>query len=137
VKIFIATYVVSLLVLLASDAVWLSFMGKSFYQHHMGELLGAQFIWWAAALFYLIYSLGLTTLVTYPLILSTGCPMRALWMGALFGLSAYGAYNFTNLATLKKWPIVLVVVDMLWGMTVTGTTAFSTFLIIKHLLKLA
>ena len=112
-------------------------MKKRFYEYHIGDLLGAQFIWWAAALFYLIYTLGLTALVTYPLILSTGCPMRALWMGALFGLSAYGAYNLTNLATLNKWPILLVVVDMLWGMTVTALTAFSTFLVIKHLLKLA
>jgi uncharacterized membrane protein len=35
--------------------------------------------------------------------------------GALFGLIVYGVYDFTNLATLRHYPVQLAVVDVAWG----------------------
>ncbi len=33
----------------------------------------------------------------------------------LLGFCIYGIYDFTNLATIKKWPIFLVMIDVTWG----------------------
>ena len=47
----------------------------------------------------------------------------SLWMGALFGLVAYGTYDLTNAATLKGWSLTVTVVDMLWGSLLTGLSS--------------
>lgn len=56
-----------------------------------------------------------------------------LWRGAFFGLAMYAAYDLTNLATLKGWPVLVTVVDLVWGSAVTAATAALSTLIIKHL----
>ena len=33
----------------------------------------------------------------------------------LLGISVYGIYETTNYATLKNWPIYLLLIDTLWG----------------------
>jgi uncharacterized membrane protein len=55
---------------------------------------------------------GLVTLALQPLPPSAS---TALWRAALFGLVAYGAYDLTNLATLRQWSVKLALVDMAWG----------------------
>jgi uncharacterized membrane protein len=52
----------------------------------------------------------------------------ALGLGALFGFFAYGTYDMTNLATLKRWPVAITVVDIAWGTALTGTAALCGFL---------
>ncbi|NDE63739.1 MAG: DUF2177 family protein [Chlamydiae bacterium] len=136
-KTFLSSYAAALVILLFLDAIWLSIMGKNFYRPQLGSLMAQEFNWVAAILFYLIYALGLTGLVLYPLLQATGCPMKSLWMGALFGLSAYATYDLTNLATLKNWPLLVVIVDLAWGTILTGASSFATFILIKHILKLA
>jgi uncharacterized membrane protein len=43
--------------------------------------------------------------------------------GGLFGLFAYATYEMTNYATLRGWPLAVVVVDMAWGTAVTAAAA--------------
>jgi uncharacterized membrane protein len=43
--------------------------------------------------------------------------------GALLGLVAYGAYDFTNQATLRDWPVVVTIVDLAWGAILTGVVS--------------
>lgn len=38
--------------------------------------------------------------------------------GGIYGLIVYGVYDLTNLATLRDWPFVVTVFDMLWGICV-------------------
>jgi uncharacterized membrane protein len=40
--------------------------------------------------------------------------------GALLGFTAYMTYDLTNRATLKNWPVGMVIPDILWGAVVTG-----------------
>jgi uncharacterized membrane protein len=136
-KLFFSSYFVSLFILLAIDAIWLSIMGKGFYKEQIGHLMAKDVVWGAALLFYLIYALGLTVLVIYPLVQTTGCPMQSLWKGALFGFTAYATYDLTNMATLKNWPVLLVFVDLVWGTILTGGSSFITFMLIKHIFKMA
>mgnify|MGYP000158009690 CR=1 FL=1 len=38
-------------------------------------------------------------------------------------------YDLTNLATLKDWPVKIVVVDILWGMVLCGLVSAGGFLV--------
>ena len=57
---------------------------------------------------------------------------NSLWMGALFGLVAYGTYDLTNLATVKEWPLIVSLVDMGWGMFVAFSSASVAFFANKY-----
>ena len=48
---------------------------------------------------------------------------KTVGLAALLGFVAYGTYDFTNYATLKDWPLHIVVIDVIWGMSVTTMTA--------------
>ncbi len=55
--------------------------------------------------------------------------LAALGYGAALGAFAYATYDLTNAATLKVWPLQLVVVDMLWGAALTGLSSLAGWLV--------
>ena len=55
----------------------------------------------------------------------------AMLLGALFGLISYATYDLTNLATLKDWPVLITIVDLIWGAVLSGSVSVITYLIIK------
>jgi uncharacterized membrane protein len=136
VKTFLLTYVIVLVVMLFLDGLWLGVMMKGFYAKHLSGLLAKEIVWWAAIVFYLIYALGLTALVVYPLVFTAKCPMRSVWMGGLFGLCAYATYDLTNQATIKNWPVLVTVVDLIWGTFMSAVTCGVSFVIARSLLKI-
>lgn len=50
----------------------------------------------------------------------------------ILGVIIYGIYELTNHATIKKWPLFMVVVDTLWG----GILYSSSFSVSNYLLSL-
>jgi uncharacterized membrane protein len=52
--------------------------------------------------------------------------------GALFGLCCYATYDLTNLATVQGWPLIVTIVDLIWGTVLSATIAAISFLIFKH-----
>jgi uncharacterized membrane protein len=55
--------------------------------------------------------------------------MHALLYGAFFGLVTYATYDLTNLATLKDWPLLITVVDLVWGSVLAASISVITYLI--------
>jgi uncharacterized membrane protein len=55
----------------------------------------------------------------------------ALGAGALFGLITYATYDLTNLATLRNWPMVITIIDLLWGATIAAVVSVSSFFIAR------
>jgi len=111
-------YSAALLGLCVLDALWLGWLGADLYrvlQPWLGPVR-----WGPAALFYLGYPAGVVALCVVPRPATTG---GAAWRGAVLGLMAYGAYNLSNLATLRDWPLGLSVTDLLWGTGLTATLA--------------
>jgi uncharacterized membrane protein len=112
------------------DMFWLGVVAKDFYQAKLGYLLGP--VNWVAALsFYFLYIVGILIFAVVPA-LEAGSLMRATVLGALFGLFAYATYDLTNYATVKDWPLSIVVVDILWGMVLTGSVATVSYYLGKH-----
>jgi uncharacterized membrane protein len=125
---FLRLYCIALPIFFALDMVWLGVVAKRFYAKHIGFLMTANVNWAAAILFYLLFIAGLLVFVVVPA-LERGSWMRALRFGALFGLITYATYDLTNLATLKDWPLVVTVVDLVWGMALAASVSLATYLV--------
>lgn len=114
------TYFATALAIGLLDFLWLGVVARSWYQQGMAHLLAPQPRVAAAAAFYLLYPLGLVIFAVLP---AAGDVPRALVLGALFGLFAYGTYDLTNLAVLRDWPLGLSLLDIAWGASVSAAGA--------------
>lgn len=124
---FMKLYFLAIFFFFSIDMVWLGFVAKSFYQNQIGFLMRPDINWFAAIIFYLLFILGLVVFVIRPAIHAESW-QQALLFGALFGLISYATYDLTNLATLKNWPILMTIVDMIWGMTLSALVSVMTYL---------
>lgn len=124
---FLGLYLLSVPIFFIIDMVWLGLVAKNFYQDKIGHLLG-DVNWVAAILFYLLFLVGLTFFATYPALQAQSWHKAAL-LGALFGFFTYMTYDLTNLATLKSWPLSIVVVDIAWGTVLGASVATATYLL--------
>lgn len=127
----IKSYLTSLLVFLAIDMVWLTVVAKNFYAKYLGYLMAKSPNLLAAGIFYLIYILGMVVLVLTPA-LEKKSLMQAILQGALFGLCGYATYDLTNMATIKDWPLLVTVVDLIWGTVLSATVAGVSYLILNR-----
>jgi uncharacterized membrane protein len=105
------------------DLLWLGVVAKGFYQRYMGSLMRENVNWVAAVLFYLIYIGGIQVFVLLPAIQADTGVLKTTIMGGLLGFFAYSTFDLTSLALLKNWSITVVVVDIIWGILLTGSTA--------------
>ncbi len=128
---FIKLYFIALPIFLILDGLWLGFIAKSFYAKQIGFLFKTDINWIAALVFYLLFIAALILFVINPAI-EKGSLTHALLFGALFGFITYATYDLTNLATLDKWPILVTIVDLIWGSFVTASVASLTFLIFNR-----
>ncbi len=125
-------YVMTIPAFFLIDMIWLGTVATKFYQSQIGFLLGPV-NWIAAIVFYLIYIIGILIFAVHPA-LETGSLGKAIILGALFGFFAYATYDFTNLATLKDWPILVTIVDIFWGTFLTSSVAAVSYLLGKTFL---
>jgi len=128
-------YLLALAVFFAVDMVWLGLVAKGFYRRHLGAMLSPKVNWPAAILFYLLFIAGLVVFVIKPVLLKGGT-LEAAVLGAFFGLICYATYDLTNLATLKNWPLVVTVVDLVWGSALGGGVSILTVILARPLLKI-
>ena len=125
---FMKLYLIAFAVFIAIDIVWLVLVAKKFYQKHLGSLMKPDVNWPAAIIFYLIFIAGLIVFVISPAIEKQSWK-HALIFGTLFGLVTYATYDLTNLATLKDWPLIVTIVDLIWGMVLSASVSTATYLI--------
>jgi uncharacterized membrane protein len=131
----ILLYLIALAVFFAIDMVWLGLVAKGFYRRQLGAMLSPKVNWPAAILFYLLYIVGLIVFVIKP-VLAKGGSLEAYALGAFFGFICYATYDLSNLATLKDWPVVVTVVDLIWGSVLGGSVSFLSVVLGRSLLKL-
>ena len=121
-------YLITLALFFAIDMLWLGIVAKGFYRRQLGFLMGPKVNWAAALLFYLLFIIGLLVFAVRPAI-TAGTPVQSLLLGGLLGLICYATYDLTNLATIKDWPVIVTVVDLVWGTVLGGIVSFLSALI--------
>ncbi|MBK8208639.1 MAG: DUF2177 family protein [Rhodospirillales bacterium] len=129
---YVVAYLAAATTLFAIDLLWLGVIAKSFYRAQIGSLMLDQINIVAAILFYAVYVVCVV-IFAVALALHTGSWRTAIVLGTLFGFFAYATYDMTNLATLRGWPIAMVVVDIAWGTCLTAISATAGFLVAQRL----
>jgi uncharacterized membrane protein len=127
---YLKLYALTVPVFFLIDMIWLGSLAKKFYGDNIGHLLSEKVNWKAALVFYFIYIVGILFYSVVPT-LQGGDWQEAFLLGSTFGFFTYATYDLTNLATLKKWPVKVVLVDIVWGMILCGTVASLSFHILN------
>jgi uncharacterized membrane protein len=125
-------YLLTIPVFFIIDMIWLGVVAKNFYRRILSTFLSEKVNWPAAIIFYLLFIIGILIFAVLPG-LARNALGYALLYGALFGFFTYATYDLTNLATLKDWPMIIVVVDIIWGAILSASVATVSFLIGKWL----
>ena len=131
---FFKIFSIALPVFFAIDMVWLGFVAKNFYAKQIGGLMRPDINWTAAIIFYLIFIAGLVVFVITPAVLKSSWS-HAVLMGAFFGFVCYATYDLTNLAVAKDWPVLVTIIDLIWGAVLAASVSVITYLIATKVFK--
>ena len=122
-------YLATAAAFLSADYIWLN-RAMGFYKNSLGDLLADKPNLAAAAALYVIYFVGIVVFAVLPAARSNGGG-AAIMLGGLLVLVAFATYDLTNLATLSRWPLVVVIVDLFWGIFVTALASLAGFVAIR------
>jgi uncharacterized membrane protein len=129
---YASAYLVALVLFLAFDAMWLGVVARGFYIGRMGALMADPPRWGVAALFYMLFVVGLVYFAISQY-LAAGDWRAAALNGALFGFFCYLTYDATNLAVVRGFDPLLAAVDTAWGTVLGGVVAGATVAIVSAL----
>ena len=122
-------YLVTLLVLIPLDFLFLGVLAKGFFTSQVGNMLG-EIKLLPAVLFYLLYVVGILIFVSGA---ATATWQSTLMMGALFGLFCYATFDLTALSLLRQWSWQVAIVDISWGAIVTAVSSTAGLLVANWL----
>ena len=113
--------------LVVLDLVWIGLIASNFYKSQTGHLLNMvdgnmQVNIPAALATWAVIVTGVQVFV-FPRAGASASLLQVLLWGAVFGAVVYAVYDLTNYALLRDWPLVVTVVDILWGAVVCSLTA--------------
>ena len=129
---YLKLYIATLIAFFIIDMAWLGLVARSFYRKHLGFLMNSSPNWFAAIIFYMLFIVGILVFVVVPG-LENNSLKTTLLRAALFGVITYATYDLTNLATVKDWPLLVTVVDMIWGTVLSAAVSFIGFMVGKWL----
>jgi uncharacterized membrane protein len=127
---YLKLYFATLTVFFAVDMLWLGLIARAFYKKHLGFLMAAEVNWYAALIFYFIFIVGVLVFVVIPGLKENDLTMLIV-KAAFFGFITYATYDLTNLATVKDWPLIITLVDLVWGMVLTTIVSVAGYFIGK------
>jgi uncharacterized membrane protein len=129
---YLKIYGIAFVVFITIDLIWLVLIAKNLYKKYLGFIMSPTPQWSAAILFYLLYLTGMVFFVIHPALIKQSWKF-ALFAGMFFGLITYATYDLTNLATLKDWPVLITVIDLVWGSVLGGLVSVVTWWIVTKL----
>ena len=127
-KRLVLNYVVGLMVFLFMDSIWLTVIAQQMYQEQLGPVINLKFKLTAAVVFYALYVAGIVFFAVLPGLTERSWK-KGLINGSLLGGLCYATYDMTNLATIEGWPVFVTIIDIIWGMFITGVTAALTIIV--------
>jgi len=119
-------YFITLAVFAVVDLIWVWAISRRLYRTNLEGLLRAKFNVIPAVLFYVLFIFGLMIFVIVPAFNNTSLG-QAMGMGVLFGMFTFGTYALVNLAVIRDWSVLIVLVDVIEGMFVTGVACTVAF----------
>lgn len=125
---FIKLYLSTFIVFLGIDAIWLTKIAPTFYKNNIGHLMSDKPNLIPALVFYILNIIGILVFAVIPA-LNNNSPKTAILLGSLYGLVTYATYDLTNYATLKGWPLKVVLVDLAWGIILSTTVSVISYYI--------
>jgi len=129
-------YGITTIVFFLIDLVWIGVVARDFYAGTIGGMLRDSVYWPAALMFYFLYIGGIVVFVLAPALENRFRVGHTALMGGLLGLFAYGTFDLTALALLEGWPVIVTLVDMVWGTVLTAATAGGSLWIARRFLKI-
>jgi uncharacterized membrane protein len=108
---------VSAIIFVCLDALYLNLF-KGYFNKQVQDIQGSkiEFNLLAAIICYIFLIIGLNYFIIRP--------RRNVSDAFLFGIVIYGVYETTNWTIFKKWSLLSVIIDTLWGGTLFGLTTF-------------
>ena len=128
-KRYVVLYLLTLVVLVPTDFLFLGMVAKSFFTSEVGDMLG-EIKLLPAVVFYLLYVAGVIIFVSGP---RDAEWQSTLLYGALFGMFCYATFDLTSLSLLKHWTWPVAIVDVSWGAAVTAFASTVGFLIANQI----
>ena len=132
---YIKIYISTLIALLAIDSVWLALVSPKIYKHYLGYIMASNFNLLPAALFYLLYPLGVVVFVITPALQKRTKMQTIAMRSALLGLLCYATFDLSNQSILPNWPTAITIIDMSWGMMLTSAVAIISYSFSKKFIK--
>lgn len=108
---------VSAIVFISIDFIYLNVM-KGYFDNQIRMVQGSpiKMNYLGAALCYIFLIAGINYFIIKP--------RKSVSDAFLLGLVIYGVYETTNLALLKNWSILTVIIDTLWGGLLFAATTY-------------
>lgn len=108
---------VSAILFISIDFIYLNVM-KGYFDNQIKLVQGSpiKMNYLGAALCYILLILGINYFIIKP--------RRSVSDAFLLGIIIYGVYETTNLALLKNWSILTVIIDTLWGGLLFAATTY-------------
>ncbi len=108
------------------DFLWLGLIARKLYQKTIGFMMADKPNIVAAVIFYVLFAIGLNIFVINSNLKSHHFN-DLLLKAALFGLFSYATFDLTSQAIFKRWPLLITIVDMLWGIILTTLTSLIIY----------
>ena len=121
---FALAWLAAFVAMLVLDGIWLGLVAKGLYQREMGPLMADPVRIVPIVAFYLLFPVALVYLALFNAPSGWG---EAIVRGAVLGLAAYGAYDLTNLAVVRNWPVQLSLIDWAWGAVICAAAAAAGY----------
>jgi uncharacterized membrane protein len=108
---------ISAIVFISIDFIYLNVM-KGYFNKQIQDIQGSkiELNLLGAALCYIFLIYGLNYFIIKP--------RKTVSEAFLLGLVIYGVYETTNYAMFKKWSIITVIMDTLWGGLLFASTTY-------------
>ncbi len=132
IKWYLKIFFIAFPILIALDISWVAVIANSFYKAEIGDLLATSPNYYAAILFYILYTTGLLYFSLIPALKQQSFVLAFIRAAAL-GFVCYSFYNATNMAVLTHWSHLVAVIDTTWGVVVSSVTAGLTYLLASKL----
>jgi uncharacterized membrane protein len=131
---YLILFGITTIIFLSIDLLWLGVVAKNLYREKLGFILSPEVNWAAAIVFYIIYIAGILYFAVVPALLEAEWE-KALLNGAILGFLCYATYDLTNMATIARWPLQIVVIDIAWGSVLTGSVSVLSYLLAEKFMQ--